>query len=242
MAQHSRDDLWRDFSKTATEFEARFATEEDCRTYWIEALGRQANLRALQKRTRVDDPRGHDVRVRRLRPSDQPDLWHAAGEDAQALEDVVPRRVRDLDSAHGHLGQGPGAHHGLRLVQDGVDLTAQAAGGAGAPRSGAARPLYGVLEVKHLIHSTLHFLSLCGLGRDDDVEGSPRMAHEGSCCSLVFGGPEGPNHDAVLRIAAKLRGGGPILSFGIEAMGRAGPRHLEPSSATRRNGRSAPKP
>jgi hypothetical protein len=102
--------------------------------------------------------------------------------------------------------------------------------------------LYGVLEVKHLIHSTLHFLSLCGLGRDDDVEGSPRMAHEGSCCSLVFGGPEGPNHDAVLRIAAKLRGGGPILSFGIEAMGRAGPRHLEPSSATRRNGRSAPKP
>jgi len=166
VAQHSRDDLWRDFSKTATEFEARFATEEDCRTYWIEALGRQANLRALQKRTRVDDPRGHDVRVRRLRPSDQPDLWHAAGEDAQALEDVVPRRVRDLDSAHGHLGQGPGAHHGLRLVQDGVDLTAQAAGGAGAPRSGAARPLYGVLEVKHLIHSTLRFLSLAdGSGR-----------------------------------------------------------------------------
>src|SRR4029453_7741732 len=37
MAQHSQDDLWRDFPKTATEFEARFATEEDCRTYWIEA-------------------------------------------------------------------------------------------------------------------------------------------------------------------------------------------------------------
>jgi hypothetical protein len=31
------DDLWRDFPKTATEFEARFATEEDCRAYWIEA-------------------------------------------------------------------------------------------------------------------------------------------------------------------------------------------------------------
>jgi hypothetical protein len=27
------DDLWRDFPKTATEFEARFATEEDCRAY-----------------------------------------------------------------------------------------------------------------------------------------------------------------------------------------------------------------
>jgi Zn ribbon nucleic-acid-binding protein len=31
------DDLWRNFPKTATEFEARFATEDDCRAYWIEA-------------------------------------------------------------------------------------------------------------------------------------------------------------------------------------------------------------
>ena len=37
MTQHAQDDLWRDFPKTATEFEARFATEEDCRAYWIEA-------------------------------------------------------------------------------------------------------------------------------------------------------------------------------------------------------------
>jgi Zn ribbon nucleic-acid-binding protein len=37
MTQRTRDDLWRDFPKTATEFEARFATEEDCRAYWIEA-------------------------------------------------------------------------------------------------------------------------------------------------------------------------------------------------------------
>jgi ISXO2 transposase-like protein/transposase-like zinc ribbon protein len=37
MTQHSRDDLWRDFPKTATEFERRFATEADCRAYWIEA-------------------------------------------------------------------------------------------------------------------------------------------------------------------------------------------------------------
>jgi hypothetical protein len=29
--------LWRDFPKTATEFEARFQSEEDCRAYWIEA-------------------------------------------------------------------------------------------------------------------------------------------------------------------------------------------------------------
>ena len=37
MTQVMPDDLWRDFPKTATEFEARFATEEDCRAYWIEA-------------------------------------------------------------------------------------------------------------------------------------------------------------------------------------------------------------
>jgi transposase-like protein len=37
MTQRTPDDLWRDFPRTATEFEARFATEEDCRAYWIEA-------------------------------------------------------------------------------------------------------------------------------------------------------------------------------------------------------------
>ena len=37
MTQTTPDDLWRDFPKTATEFEARFATEEDCRAYWMEA-------------------------------------------------------------------------------------------------------------------------------------------------------------------------------------------------------------
>src|SRR5262249_5936918 len=37
MTQTMPDDLWREFPKTATEFEARFATEEDCRAYWIKA-------------------------------------------------------------------------------------------------------------------------------------------------------------------------------------------------------------
>lgn len=37
MTRAMPDDLWRDFPKTATEFEARFATEEDCRAYWISA-------------------------------------------------------------------------------------------------------------------------------------------------------------------------------------------------------------
>ena len=37
MTRAMPDDLWRDFPKTATEFETRFATEEDCRAYWIAA-------------------------------------------------------------------------------------------------------------------------------------------------------------------------------------------------------------
>jgi ribosomal protein L37AE/L43A len=37
MSDEHADDLWREFPKTAIEFEERFATEEDCRAYWIEA-------------------------------------------------------------------------------------------------------------------------------------------------------------------------------------------------------------
>lgn len=37
MADADKDGLWRDFPRTAPEFEARFATEDDCRAYWIEA-------------------------------------------------------------------------------------------------------------------------------------------------------------------------------------------------------------
>ena len=36
MADHSND-LWRDFPKTAIEFDERFQTVEGCRAYWIEA-------------------------------------------------------------------------------------------------------------------------------------------------------------------------------------------------------------
>ena len=37
MTDKMPDELWRDFPRTAPEFEARFNTEEDCRAYWIEA-------------------------------------------------------------------------------------------------------------------------------------------------------------------------------------------------------------
>ena len=52
MTQTMPDDLWRDFPKTATEFEARFATEENCRAYWIEARwgGRPACARCASTR------------------------------------------------------------------------------------------------------------------------------------------------------------------------------------------------
>ena len=135
MTQAMPDDLWRDFPKTATEFEARFATEEDCRAYWIEARWGGEPACARCGSTRVWTIReGTTFECARLRPPDEPDVGHAAGEDAQAVQDVVPRGVRDLDAAHRHLGQGPAAHHGLRLLQDGVELAAQAARGDGAPR------------------------------------------------------------------------------------------------------------
>ena len=144
-----KDDLWRDFPKTATEFEARFATEEDCRAYWIEARwgGEPACARCGSKRVwTIRD--GTTFECARLRPSDEPDVGHAAGEDAQAVQGVVPRGVRDLDAAHRHLGQGPAAHHGLRLLQDGVDLAAQAQRGDGASRREPLGPCMGSCKVK----------------------------------------------------------------------------------------------
>lgn len=52
MKQAMPDNLGRDFPKTATEFEARFATEEDCRAYWIEARwdGKPACARCSSRR------------------------------------------------------------------------------------------------------------------------------------------------------------------------------------------------
>ena len=52
MSGHRPDDLWRDVPKTATEFEKRFATEDDCRAYWIEARwgGKPACARCKSQR------------------------------------------------------------------------------------------------------------------------------------------------------------------------------------------------
>ena len=58
MAHADNDGLWRDFPKTATAFEARFATEEDCRAYWIEARWGGEPACACCKSTRVWPERG----------------------------------------------------------------------------------------------------------------------------------------------------------------------------------------
>ena len=54
MTQASPNDLWRDFPKTAPEFEARFATESACRAYWMTARwgGEPACQRCQSKRVR----------------------------------------------------------------------------------------------------------------------------------------------------------------------------------------------
>ena len=79
MTRENHNDLWRDFPKTATEFEARFATEDDCRAYWIQARWGASCVRAVHLGARVDDPRGHHVRVCGLRTPDEPYLGHGAG-------------------------------------------------------------------------------------------------------------------------------------------------------------------
>jgi hypothetical protein len=57
MTQAIPHDLWRDFPKTATAFEARFATEEDCWAYWIAARWGGEPSCALQQHVCVDDLR-----------------------------------------------------------------------------------------------------------------------------------------------------------------------------------------
>ena len=58
MSTGKHDDLWRDFPKTAVEFEKRFATEEACRAYWIEARWGGTPCCARCKSTRVWEERG----------------------------------------------------------------------------------------------------------------------------------------------------------------------------------------
>jgi hypothetical protein len=83
--EQSADDLWRDFPKTATEFEARFATEDDCRAYWIKARwgGKPACAKRRSQRVwTIRDGRLFECAALSFskdgRASDEPDLGHAA--------------------------------------------------------------------------------------------------------------------------------------------------------------------
>ena len=58
MTHADKDDLWRNFPKTAIEFDSRFATEADCRAYWIEARWGGTPACAECKSTRVWPERG----------------------------------------------------------------------------------------------------------------------------------------------------------------------------------------
>lgn len=58
MSSDKNEDLWRNFPKTAVEFEKRFATEADCRAYWIEARWGGKPCCAHCKSARVWEERG----------------------------------------------------------------------------------------------------------------------------------------------------------------------------------------
>ncbi len=88
--------------------------------------------------------------------------------------------------------------------------------GAGARRSGSR-----MARERHrkalVLAGSEHDGTIAVVG-DDDIEGSPRVVHDCSCHILVCGGYRDPDHDAVMRIGSKLRGGGPILHNGMRAV------------------------
>jgi hypothetical protein len=84
MSPLHQDELWRSFPRTALEFEERFASEESCRAYWIEAHWN-----------------GHVT-----------------------IQGMVPRHFRTQRSPSRHFRERSAADHGVRLVQDGLDLAA----------------------------------------------------------------------------------------------------------------------
>jgi len=60
-------------------------------------------------------------------------------------------------------------------------------------------------------------------GRDDAGRGELGVwCANVRATSLYSADPKTRTHDAVMRIGSELRGGGPILSFGVEAMGETG--------------------
>ena len=147
MTSNDKDDLWRDFPKTATEFEARFATEEHCRAYWIAARWGGKPACAKCASTRVWTIRdgstfecadcGHQTSLTSgtlLEKTRQPlKVWF------RAVFEISTRRTgisaKDLQRSTSGLA-----------LRNGLDLAAQAARGSGSGGSGAAWPFVQIAE------------------------------------------------------------------------------------------------
>ena len=136
-----KDDLWRNFPKTAIEFERRFATEEACRAYWIEARwgGEPACARCGSKRVWAE--RGGFL-------FECGDCDHQTSLTSGTLLEktrkpfkVWFRAVFEISSRrNGISAKELQRILGFGSLQDGVELAAQAQGGAGAPGARAAKP------------------------------------------------------------------------------------------------------
>ena len=140
MTEHARDDLWREFPKTAMEFEAKFATEADCRAYWIEARwGGEPACAACASRRLWSERDGFLFECADCGHQTSLTSGTLLEKNAQTLQDVVPGRLRNSVAQERHLGEGVAADHGFWIVQDSLGLAAQAARGAGAHRPRKAR-------------------------------------------------------------------------------------------------------
>src|SRR5271166_5843711 len=102
------------------------------------ALERPGDLPALRWRKGLAFARRQAVRMCPVRTSNEPYCGQPAGWNAQAVQSMVPRYIRNQRAPAWHLRQGFAADHGVRLLQDGMDLAAQTAPGFGAPQPGAA--------------------------------------------------------------------------------------------------------
>src|SRR5438034_1750452 len=133
-----KDDLWRNFPKTAIEFDRRFATEEACRAYWIEARWGGEPVCARCGSKRVWAERGGFL-------FECADCDHQTSLTSGTLLEktrkpfkVWFRAVFEISSRrNGISAKELQRIFRLRLLQDGVELAAQAQSGAGASRSGA---------------------------------------------------------------------------------------------------------
>ena len=133
MTQDMHNDLWRDFPKTALEFEERFKTEEDCRDYWIAVRWGGTPACARCTSTRVWTERGGGFLFECADCGHQTSLTSGTLlEKTRKPFKMWFRAIFEISTQRQHLGQGLPAAHGFRLLQDGLELAAQAASRDGA--------------------------------------------------------------------------------------------------------------